>query len=64
MEGETEDSDKPCMRTFIYLWLYSPLLGLGGFFNFLILYTVRRTPWTGDQPVARPTYTQININTE
>jgi hypothetical protein len=22
-------------------------------FSFLILYTVGRTPWTGDQPVAR-----------
>jgi hypothetical protein len=27
---------------------------LGIFFSFLILYTVCRTPWTGDQPVARP----------
>jgi hypothetical protein len=24
------------------------------FFSFLILYTVGRTPWTGDQPVSRP----------
>jgi hypothetical protein len=24
------------------------------FFSFLIIYTVGRTPWTGDQPVARP----------
>jgi hypothetical protein len=30
-------------------WLYSPLLGLGHFFSFLILHTVGRTPWTGDQ---------------
>jgi hypothetical protein len=30
------------------LWLY------GRFFSFLILYTVGRTPRTGDQPVARP----------
>jgi hypothetical protein len=29
------------------LWLYGP------FFSFLILYTVGRTPRTGDQPVAR-----------
>jgi hypothetical protein len=35
----------------IYLWLYSPLLGLGRFFGFLIFYTV--TPWTGYQSVAR-----------
>jgi hypothetical protein len=38
---------------FIYLWLYSacepwPL------FQFLNPYTVGRTRWTGDQPVARP----------
>jgi hypothetical protein len=38
----------------IYLWLYSSLLDLGRFFSFLILYTVGRTPWTGDHPVARP----------
>jgi hypothetical protein len=31
----------------ISLWLYSPL-HLGHFFSFLILYTVGRTPWTGD----------------
>jgi hypothetical protein len=30
------------------------LLALGRFFSFLIFYTVSRTPWTGDQPVARP----------
>jgi hypothetical protein len=30
------------------------LLDLDRFFSFLILYTVGRTPWTGDQPVARP----------
>jgi hypothetical protein len=43
----------------IYLWLYSPLLVLGRFFSFLILYTVGRTPSTGDQPVSRslPTHT-------
>jgi hypothetical protein len=35
------------------VWLYSPL-DLGRFFSFLILYTVARTPWRGDQPFARP----------
>jgi hypothetical protein len=34
--------------------LYSPLLDLGRFFTFLILYTPGRNPWTWDQPVARP----------
>jgi hypothetical protein len=38
----------------IHQWLYSPLLGHGRCFSFVILYTVGRTPWTGDQPVARP----------
>jgi hypothetical protein len=27
-------------------------VGLWPLFSFLILYTVDRTPWTGDQPVA------------
>jgi hypothetical protein len=38
----------------IHQWLYSPLLGPGRFFNFVILHTVGRTPWTWDQLVARP----------
>jgi hypothetical protein len=37
-------------------WLCSPL-DLGPFFSFLILYTVSRTPWTGDQSLARPLLT-------
>jgi hypothetical protein len=48
----------------IYLWLYSPLLNLGHFFNFVILYTVGRTPWTGDQPVARCLPTQRTTQTQ
>jgi hypothetical protein len=54
--------DKPsyinCSTTrvpiYIRLWRYSPLLSFGRFFNYLILYTVGRTPWTGDQSVTRP----------
>jgi hypothetical protein len=38
----------------LLLWIYSPLLGLGRFSRFFILYTVGKTPWTRDQPVARP----------
>jgi hypothetical protein len=41
-------------RLSIHLWLYSPLLNLGHFFSFLILYTAGRTPWRRDQPIARP----------
>jgi hypothetical protein len=38
----------------LVLLMYSPLLGLGRFFSFFILNTVGKTPWKGDQPVARP----------
>jgi hypothetical protein len=41
-----------------------PLLGLGRFFSFLILYTVGRTLWTGDQAVARPLPTQRTTQTQ
>jgi hypothetical protein len=46
----------------IYLWLYSPYLGLGSSFSFLIFYTVTKTSWTGPQPVA--TCVQESTNTE
>jgi hypothetical protein len=34
------------------------------FFSFLILYAVSRTPWTGDQPVARPLPTHRTTQTQ
>jgi hypothetical protein len=37
---------------------------LGRFFSFLILYTVGRTPWTGDQPIARPLPTHRTTQTQ
>jgi hypothetical protein len=52
----------PCLLNIYYhflttflppLWLYRPS-DLGRLFSLLILYTVGRTPWTGDQPVSRP----------
>jgi hypothetical protein len=48
----------------IYLWPYSPLLDLGRFFSFLVIYTLGRTPWTGDQPVARPLPTHRTTQTQ
>jgi hypothetical protein len=39
------------------------LLVLYCFFSLLILYTVSRTPWTGDQPVAKPLPTQRTTQT-
>jgi hypothetical protein len=48
---------------FLSLWLYSPL-DLGRFFSYLIIYTVNGTPWTGDQPVARPLPTYRTTQTQ
>jgi hypothetical protein len=50
---------------FFSLWLYSPILGLGRLhetFRFISATrsrTVDRTPWTGDQLVARPLLTAL-----
>jgi hypothetical protein len=53
----------------IYLCIYGSilvalLLHLDRFFSFLILYTAGRTPWTGDQPVARPLPTHRTTQTQ
>jgi hypothetical protein len=49
----------------IYLWLYSPLLGLGRFFSFLILYTVGGVSLDGVSARRKAaTYTQNNTNTQ
>jgi hypothetical protein len=44
------------IRQSIYpsMYLSTGLVDLGRFFQFFNLYTVGRTPWTGDQHVARP----------
>jgi hypothetical protein len=45
------------MRNLIYLSIYgstSLCWSLDAFFSFLIFYTIGRTPWMGDQLVARP----------
>jgi hypothetical protein len=49
--------------SFLSLGLYSPL-DLGHFFQFLNLYTVGRTPLTGDQPVVRPLPTHTTTQTQ
>jgi hypothetical protein len=38
---------------YLLSWLYSPFVGPWPLFSFLILYTVGKAPWMGDQPVAR-----------
>jgi hypothetical protein len=40
------------------------LVELGRFFRFLILYAVGRTPWTGDNPVARQLPTHRTTQTQ
>jgi hypothetical protein len=42
----------------IAFWTFTP------FFSFLILHTIGRTPWTGDQPVARPLPTHGTTQTQ
>jgi hypothetical protein len=50
---------------FIHQWLYTPLLGPGLFFSFINdFYTVGRTPWTSDKPVARQLPTQRTTQTQ
>jgi hypothetical protein len=41
-----------------------PLVGSRPLFSFLILYTFGRTPWTGDQPIARPLLTHRTTQTK
>jgi hypothetical protein len=51
------------IHIYIFLWLYSPILGLGRiheisrFISVTRSRKVVRTPWTGDQLVARPLLT-------
>jgi hypothetical protein len=45
--------EREAFSFFLSLWLYSPF-GPWPLFQFLNPYTVGRTPWTRDQPVARP----------
>jgi hypothetical protein len=54
-QSTTIDDYAHLVQLFLFLlfWLYSPLLGSGRFFSFLVLYAVSRTPWTGNQPVSR-----------
>jgi hypothetical protein len=50
---------------YYYFMALQPFVGPCPLFQFLDpIYTVGRTPWTGDQPVARPLRTQDNTNTE
>jgi hypothetical protein len=47
-----------------FLWLYSPLLDLAAFSICLILYTVGRICWTGDEPISRPLPTHRTTQTQ
>jgi hypothetical protein len=48
-----------------HLWALQSMMKLGlCFYGFLIVQTVGRTPWAGDQPVTRPLPTQDNTNKE
>jgi hypothetical protein len=58
-----KDKSYVILPNYLPMPLRSFLLDLGRFFSFLILYTVGRTPWTGDQPVARPLSTHRTTET-
>jgi hypothetical protein len=51
-ERDTVYAWGPKVKNLLSLWLYS-LRGPWPLFQFLSLYTAGRTPWAGDQPVAR-----------
>jgi hypothetical protein len=51
------DGSRSISKSFYYCD-YNHLLCLGRFFNVLILYTVGRTSWTGDQPDTTLLYTK------
>jgi hypothetical protein len=64
--GERRHFHKSLMLV-VYLFICGStvlLLDLGRFFSFLILYTVGRAPWTGDQPVAMPLPAQRTAQTQ
>jgi hypothetical protein len=41
--------------------MYGPLFALGRFLSVIFLFTVGRTPRTGDQPIARPLPTNNSV---
>jgi hypothetical protein len=43
-----------CLSVCLSICGSTALVDFGRFFGFIIVYTVVRTPWTGDQPIARP----------
>jgi hypothetical protein len=62
-QGNNLCADVPWKHGYLYLSIYlsiylsmalQPFVGPWPLFSFLIIYTVCRTPWTGDQPIARP----------
>jgi hypothetical protein len=53
-------SSRTCLLLYLSVVL-QPFAGPRLLFNFLILCTVGRTPWTGDQPVARSLPTQTSM---
>jgi hypothetical protein len=59
--------DRIQWQTSIYLSIYGStvlLLELGQFFRLLILYTLYRTRWTEDEPVAKSLPTHRKIETQ
>jgi hypothetical protein len=52
-----------CYLTYLSMAL-QPFVGPWPLFSFLILYPVCKTPWTGDQSVAKPLLVHITTQTD
>jgi hypothetical protein len=52
------------VHSFIHQWLYSPLLGAGRYYSFVIICRGGRTPWTEDLSVSMLLPTQMTAQTQ
>jgi hypothetical protein len=52
-----------CLSIYLFMAL-QPFVGPWQLLSILILYTVGRTPWMGDQPIARPLPIQRRTQTQ
>jgi hypothetical protein len=52
--GRCDTFSKNDYFPFFFHWFFQPIRGPGLLFSSVIIFTDGRTPWTSDQPVARP----------
>jgi hypothetical protein len=64
MQAVIETSLSLSLSLYDYIYMVIYFLDLGRFFNFLLLYSASRTPWTGDHHFERPLPTHRTTETE